>query len=88
MTTYAIRRILLIIPTIFIVSLIVFASVRLMPGDIVDLLIAEAGSSGDVRESIERTLGLDVPAHVQYLRWMKGIFTEGISASLWSPSVR
>jgi len=77
MTTYTIRRILLIIPTIFIVSLIVFASVRLMPGDIVDLLIADAGASGDVRESIERTLGLDVPAHVQYFRWMKGIFTEG-----------
>ena len=79
MSIYIIRRLLLVIPTVFLVSLVVFVSVRLMPGDIVDLLLSEQGSVSVTahREQIEELLGLNVPAHVQYLRWMRGIFLEG-----------
>ena len=44
MITYIIRRVIAIIPTLFLVSLIVFFVVRLIPGDIIDLMLAEQGS--------------------------------------------
>ena len=74
MRTYLIRRLLLIIPTLFILTMLVFLSVRFLPGDIVDEMVARATQySGLVeidREAVERMLGLDVPVHVQYGRWI------------------
>jgi peptide/nickel transport system permease protein len=63
---------LLIIPTLFILTVLVFLSVRFIPGDIVDLIQANmAGmNTGVDREAIERRLGLDVPVWVQYGRWI------------------
>ena len=75
MRAYLIRRLLLIIPTLLILSIIVFLSVRFIPGDVVDVMVAEmeswytAGAEID-REALERMLGLDVPAYVQYGRWI------------------
>lgn len=80
MLTYIIRRLLLIIPTLFIVSIIVFLMVRLLPGDLVDVILQEMGpesTQGFDREAMERALGLDVPAHVQYGRWIGDIFLHG-----------
>ena len=75
MRAYIIRRLLLIIPTLFLLSIIVFLSVRFIPGDVIDVMVAEmegwhaAGADID-RESLERMLGLDVPVYVQYGRWI------------------
>ena len=41
MSTYIIRRILLIFPTLFILSILVFLSVRFLPGDVIDLIEAQ-----------------------------------------------
>ena len=80
MRTYVIRTILLIIPTVLIVSIIVFLSVRLIPGDVIDAMMAlmppEAGMVLD-REAIEHALGLDAPIHIQYGRWMGDIVLHG-----------
>ena len=75
MRAYLIRRLLLIIPTLFILSVLVFLSVRFIPGDTVDLIAARMetflGPGVEVnRELIERMLGLDVPVYVQYGRWI------------------
>ena len=73
MRAYIIRRLLLIIPTLFILTIIVFLAVRLIPGDIIDVMVArmEWHAAGVIdREALERMLGLDVPAHVQYGRWI------------------
>ena len=74
MRAYIIRRLLLIIPTLFILSILVFLSVRFLPGDIIDLIEArmqEAGGAIEIdREALERILGLDVPVYVQYGRWI------------------
>ena len=79
MRDYLFRRLLLIIPTLFIISIIVFLTIRLIPGDIIDSMMAEIGSTAGAgglldREAIERALGLDVPMHVQYGRWIGDIF--------------
>ena len=80
MKAYIIRRLLLIIPTLFILSILVFLSVRFIPGDIIDVIAGrvEMQSGGEIdREAVKRRLGLDVPVWVQYGRWIGGIFLHG-----------
>ena len=81
MRAYLIRRLLLIFPTLFILSILVFLSVRFIPGDVIDVMqarmeVSVVGKSLD-REALEHELGLDVPAYVQYARWLGGIFLHG-----------
>ena len=76
-----IRRLLLIIPTLFILSVLVFLSVRFIPGDIVDMMVLGIvgynPAYGVDREALLHALGLDVPVYVQYGRWLKGILLHG-----------
>ena len=69
MRAYIIRRLLIAIPTLFIVSMIVFGLVRILPGDIVEVMQQEAEFAID-RAMVERKFGLDKPLIVQYARWM------------------
>ena len=82
MRAYIIRRLLLIIPTLFLLSIIVFLLVRFIPGDVIDVMIERLGLTSAVsasfdREAVERALGLDMPVYVQYGRWIGGIFLHG-----------
>ena len=72
MRAYITRRLLLIIPTVFLLSIIVFLSVRFIPGDVIDVIVGRIETSYATvdREALERRLGLDVPVHVQYGRWI------------------
>jgi len=83
---YLIRRLLLLIPTLFIVTLIVFLMVRLVPGTVVDVLLAELATPGSGgtqgatppdREELMRKMGLDVPMHIQYGHWISDIILHG-----------
>jgi peptide/nickel transport system permease protein len=79
MRAYIIKRLLLVIPTLFILTVIVFLLVRFLPGNVIDLMEAqfeELNIQID-RESFMRMLGLDVPVHVQYGRWIGDIFRHG-----------
>ena len=74
MRAYIIRRLLLAIPTLFILTILVFLAVRFIPGDTIDAIVVSmeryfAGGAFD-REALERMLGLDVPVYVQYGRWI------------------
>ena len=79
MRAYVIRRLLLIIPTLLILSVIVFLLVRFIPGDVIDIMQGEMMlTAGDIdREGLERALGLDLPIHVQYGRWISDIVLHG-----------
>ncbi|MDE0117867.1 MAG: ABC transporter permease, partial [bacterium] len=82
MRAYAVRRLLMVIPTLFLVTVLVFLSVRFLPGDVIDVmearLRATQGATGGIdRAALERRLGLDVPVYVQYGRWVGGIFLRG-----------
>ena len=79
MSAYIIRRLLLIIPTLFILSVLVFLSVRFIPGDAIDAMLGktELMAAEVDRAALEHMLGLDVPAHVQYARWIGGILLDG-----------
>jgi peptide/nickel transport system permease protein len=74
-TNYIIKRLLLLIPTMFIVSIIVFLLVRFVPGDAIDVIAASLSRGGAIvdRATIAHFLGLDVPIYTQYIRWMGDI---------------
>ena len=81
MHRYLIRRLLMMIPTLFIISIIVFLMISLIPGDVIDSMmqqgLAKRAGGGLDREALERALGLDVPMYVQYGRWIGDIFLHG-----------
>ena len=89
MHRYVIRRVLLMILTLFLISIIVFMLIRLIPGNVIDAMMMRARSEGaDVtgfnREMLERSLGLDAPIHVQYFRWISDMLLHGnLGESLW-----
>jgi peptide/nickel transport system permease protein len=87
MRTYILRRVLLIIPTLFLVTIIVFLSVRFVPGDVIDIMVSEMGVTED-REGaalrLRQQMGLDKPIYVQYGRWVGAAFRGDLGESLWS----
>jgi len=62
------------LPTVFLVSLIVFFLIRLIPGDIIDMMLEHTSGARGIeqidRADIEARLGLDVPILTQYGRWI------------------
>ncbi|MBN1547764.1 MAG: ABC transporter permease [Syntrophaceae bacterium] len=70
MTAYIIKRLLILIPTLLVLSFVIFFLIRLMPGDIIDTIGATDTKTVLDREALERDFGLDVPPIVQYGRWM------------------
>ena len=86
MQAYIIRRLLALLPTLLFASIIVFVTVRLIPGDVIDLMLSQNDiSAGKVgREQLMQTLGLDRPMPEQYLRWVGAILLHGdLGSSLW-----
>jgi len=86
MGTYIIRRLLWGIVVLFLVSLIVFFSVRLLPGDPVLIFAAQMQSGGSITEEALDKLrveyGLDKPVPIQYLNWIKGVITGDLGKSI------
>ena len=82
MGTYIIRRLLLVIPTLLIVTALPTIAIRLIPGDAVDVLVGQMDLSGkenrvELRARLEAELGLDAPIPVQYVRWWKDVLLHG-----------
>ena len=76
MRTYALRRLLLFVPTLVGASLLIFVLMRLVPGDIAEILVYQTGSEASAVQQkqiaqIRRELGLDRPVAVQYLAWLR-----------------
>jgi peptide/nickel transport system permease protein len=81
---YILRRLALAVPTLLLVSVIVFSMMRLMPGDVV-LRMVEGHAYAPTVDALRTELGLDRPAHVQYVEWVGGILTRGdFGTSYWT----
>jgi len=86
MQAYIVRRLLALIPTMFFASLIVFVTVRLIPGDIIDMMLSQNDIAADKfsRDQLVAALGLDKPLWTQYAHWMGNILLAGdFGRSLW-----
>ena len=82
MTAYLIRRVLLLVPTVFLVTVLVFLMVRFIPGDVIDMMAERAMRTGGGsfmvdREALEKALGLDKPVHEQYAVWIGNLVFKG-----------
>lgn len=69
MRAYIARRLLLALPTLLGVSILIFFMIHIIPGDVIDAMTLPGDLLAD-RSALEKTLGLDAPAIVQYARWM------------------
>ncbi len=83
MREYFLKRVLLMVPTLLLVTFGVFLMMRLLPGDVV-IQMLEGYAYADTVEALRRELGLDRPAHVQYLEWMGGLLRADLGHSLWT----
>ncbi|MCC6177915.1 MAG: ABC transporter permease [Chloroflexi bacterium] len=70
MTSYAIRRIAIALPTLLLISLVVFTILALAPSDPLSNLAASTDIPMEVRESIRKQFGLDQPVYVRYVKWL------------------
>jgi peptide/nickel transport system permease protein len=81
---YTVRRLVALLPTLFFASVIVFVSVRLIPGSVIDLMLANNPLAADKdRAAIEQALGLDKPMVMQYLHWAGNALRGDLGRSLW-----
>jgi peptide/nickel transport system permease protein len=72
--TYLMRRLLLMILTLFGISVLIFVLLRVVPGNIADILFDAAGMvSAAEKQKLETELGLDKPIVVQYVNWIGGL---------------
>jgi len=87
MTTYIIRRLLLALLTIIIVTLVVFFAIRLLPGDPLIIYMGQQASSGMMTEDTLQTLrvqfGLDKPIMMQYTNWVWGLLHGDLGTSIY-----
>ncbi len=87
MLVYITRRLLLMIPTLFGITVMVFLIARLAPGRPGQQQIGAGGISAEEAQALaawyEKRYGLDLPLWEQYLRWWKGMFTITVQATGW-----
>src|SRR5437773_11969496 len=84
MKQYVLRRLVLAVPTLFLVSVLVFAMMRLMPGDVATRMV-EGHAYAPTLDALRRDLGLDRPVHAQYLDWIGSVVLRGdFARSYWT----
>lgn len=84
MQRYILRRLVLMVPTILVITVVTFGLLRIMPGDFIVAQMSEArGLDPKQAEIYRHELGLDVPAPVQYFRWTTGILQGDWGKSFW-----
>ena len=82
MKTYVAQRLVIALLTLLGMSMVIFALLRLAPGDIVDILFSTAGYvSPSEKQAIMKELGIDRPYWVQYLDWMRQMLTGDLGKS-------
>jgi peptide/nickel transport system permease protein len=85
MAKYAVKRVLLLIPTLFLVCVIVFALLRVIPGSALDAIVYKYQSNGTTvdREQVAAMLGMDKPAVVQFFNWLVDLLHLDMGESLF-----
>jgi peptide/nickel transport system permease protein len=80
---YVLRRLFVAIPSLLIASFIVFSLPRMIPGDVVQLMLEEKAYGKDLEE-LRAKLGLDRPIYIQYFEWGGRVLRGDLGESLWT----
>ncbi|MGK7882386.1 MAG: ABC transporter permease [Crocosphaera sp.] len=86
MTQYLIKRLLIAIPTLIAISLVLFTILALAPGDPLGEFASNPSITEEVRENIRKTLGLDQPIHIRYIKWFFAFIKGDLGYSFTSRS--
>lgn len=83
LVSYIVKRVLMFIPTLILISMLVFFVIQLPPGDYVSQYIAKLATEGeyvdaDYASELRAEYGLDLPVYQQYIKWVKDI--------IWTPT--
>lgn len=82
MFNYLARRLLTLIPTLFIVSVIAFTLIHLTPGDPVSLILGPDATISEI-ERVRQNLGLDRPLYEQYFVWISHVLRGDLGTSIF-----
>jgi peptide/nickel transport system permease protein len=83
MRQYVLKRLLLVVPTLLLISIIVFTLNHMLPGDVVVLMFEEKAYAKDL-ETLRAKLGLDRPLYIQYFSWIGQVTGGNLGESLWT----
>nr|WP_281365972.1 ABC transporter permease [Halovulum dunhuangense] len=75
------KRLLLGLGTLFVVSLMIFGAVELLPGDLAQQVLGQGATEENVAQ-LRRQLGLDLPPHERYIGWLGGVLRGDFGVSL------
>jgi peptide/nickel transport system permease protein len=81
---YIIRRLLIAIPTLLVISFVMYAILALAPGDPLAQFAANPNVPGEVRERIRESLGLNQPWHIRYVKWLLALLKGDFGYSFMS----
>lgn len=88
MVRYITRRLIFLVPTVVFVSVIIFALMNILPGDVAQMILIGPQGEGVAKPedvaTIKEQLGLNRPLPLQYADWMVGVITFDVGRSLWS----
>ncbi len=84
MASYISRRLLFMVPSLLLLLFLTVLMVRLIPGNVVDLMLQEQGSSNEEREAVTRNLGLDKPIAVSFVNYARDLAQGDFGKSLWT----
>src|SRR5918911_152633 len=83
MWAYTLRRILYAVPILLGVSILVFALIRLAPGDVVDMLVPPEVPK-EIADSLRARFALDQPLYIQYLAWLGRLLAGDLGISTFT----
>jgi peptide/nickel transport system permease protein len=81
---YIFRRLLLLFPTLLLLSIFVFGMVRFVPGDVLTILLANQKLAATDRQDLAAKLGLNKPIPVQYAEWVGNVARGDLGESLFT----
>ena len=82
MEKYVLKRLLTLIPVLFIVSIVIFMLIHLVPGDPAAAMLGDKATADQIA-ALRHTLGLDQPLLLQYVYWIRDIFRGDLGTSLF-----
>ena len=74
------ERIALGVATLFVVSLVIFSAIELLPGDFSQVILGQAATKANMA-AIAKELGLDQPPHLRYIKWISGVIQGDLGTS-------
>ncbi len=80
MGKYILKRLLITIPVLFMVTVFCFVIINMAPGDPTDMFISESATPEQIAQ-MKESLGLDQPPHIQYFRWLVNIIQGNLGIS-------